>query len=351
MGCIMCFNSQSVSFAELYETSSEINFDVIWSQCSQKLSSKPSSESKCFNLLEELKPEDDIIRRKNAIKRHLTKHIPNYLVDVVLRFLGTRDYSLITKPKYTISGNSLTYPGGVVFIKQKLLAVGYYYGQITIWDIKSQELIREQKFDGQCSTLLTFGSLIVCLMRYAKILILDSNLNEIGQIKFPGRSEGIAISERSGWIAITKCIDGEVIFFDIKLIEKNVLEPKAVMRIDGFNWPTGICFNQDSTLLAVCERRSNQVSLYSFLKKEVLFSFGSNTLLQPNDVKLDTDRNFLVYDTGNRRLCIFDQEGTFLLSVLDGFFRDTGNTYSRLVVDASGTVAVTDDDAHQVFIF
>ena len=131
MGCIMSFESQLALSPVV--NGLKLNVEVVdglyvtkgFRSVSPNAFSEPSNESKKFNLLEELNPEDDMIGRKNAVKRHLTKHIPNYLVDVVLRFLGTRDYSLITKPKYTIRDESLTYPGGVTFIKQKLLAVGY----------------------------------------------------------------------------------------------------------------------------------------------------------------------------------------------------------------------------------
>jgi len=304
--------------------------------------------------LEDLKLEDDMMGRKNAIKRYLTRYIPKYLVDIVLQFLGTRDYSSITKPKCTIQHKTLRYPHGVSFIKQKFLAVGYFYGQVAIWDIKSQKLIRVKKFNGTCTALLTFQDLLlVCLRSRGRVVILDSNLEKRGELKpkLLDQSEGIAVSEQRGWIAISDCYAGVVKFFELQVIGKKLLEPIAVIDIAGLNYPTGICFNLDGSVLAVCERRANQISLFNPLKKEKLLSFGTEKLSRPNDVKLDTDGNFLVYDTSNRRLCIFDQGGTFLLSVLDGFFRDSGNTFSFIGVDSSGTIAVSDDDNHQVFIF
>jgi len=314
-----------------------------------------SKDQTCdLNLLKELNLEDDMIGRKNAVQKYMARHMPKYLVDIVLQFLGTRDYSLITKPKFTIKSANLLYPYGVSYNSQKLMAVGYYRGEVAIWDIRSQKLIRWRRFGSTISAVLSFRSLwVVGFWKRSKILILDSELEEKAIIwpKDAGNCEGIAICERRGWIAISDRFSSDVKIFELDIIEKSKLRPTAVMKIEGLRWPAGICFNLEGTVLAVTERHLNRISLVNPLDGQKLLSFGSEHLICPNDVKLDTDGNFLVYDTGNRRLCIFDQEGTFLLSVLDGFFRDTGNTFSAICVASSGTIAVSDNDNQQVFIF
>jgi len=311
-------------------------------------------ERKGVSLLAELKLEDDMISRKNAVQKHLTRHIPKYLVDIVLRFLGTRDYTLITKPKYTAKNLYLKYPKGISFNDQKHVAVGYTHGEVAIFDIGSQEIIKWRKFKGTCSSVVSFGNLwLVYLKLRAIILILDSNLMNMGVLnpKLCGRSEGMEFCKKRGWLAISNYDFGNVKFFEMEQIKKIVLKPIEVMDIVGLKNPAGLCFNLDGTILAVAERGADRISLFNLLKKEKLLSFGNDKLGSPNDVKLDTDGNFLVYDTGNRRLCIFDPSGKFLLSLLDGFFKDSGNTFSYISVDSSGTIAVSDNDNHQIFVF
>jgi len=302
--------------------------------------------------LEELNLEDNMFGRKNAIKKYVASHIPKYLVDIVLGFLGTREYSLITKPKYTFQNTEhLKWPFGVAFDKQKLMAVGYYTGNVAIWDIRSQKLIRYKGFTGRAMYVLSFRGLwLVGFVQPEKILLLDFKLEEKATISLKDVSNigGMAVCERRSWIAVSERYSCRVQIFELDTVDKNIIELTAVITIAGLNHPTRLCFNREGSILAVLDLGSNTIFVFNPLEREKQFSFGSNQLTNPADVKLDIDGNFLVCDTGSRRLSIFDPAGTFLLSVLVGF---SSTRAGFLGVDSSGTVAVSLSDSHEVFIF
>jgi len=307
----------------------------------------------------EIKLEDGAIRRHDVVVKHLTKHIGKYLADVVWQFLPTRDYSLITKPRYKIWSKELQSPFAVSFNKENLMAVGYWGGQVAIWDISSQELICSKDYfywrgfrdknRNKCVCLVSFNNLWLFSMR-ASIYVLNSKLEKIGAVEidsFPN-FQGMATCERQGWIALSERRSGSIKFFDLKQITNNVLEPKAVTvkTITGLKYPAGLCFNDEGTVLAVAEDRT--ISLFNPLKGEKLLSFGNEHLGHPKDVKLDMDGNFVVCNRGHRKLCIFDQTGTFLLSLLN----HTPRLYTlyTAAIDSTGTIAVSTSDKDSVYV-
>eukprot|EP00913_Durusdinium_trenchii_P034551 g32323.t1 len=76
---------------------------------------------------------------------------------------------------------------------------------------------------------------------------------------------------------------------------------------------------------------------------------GVTKLGMPNDVVADAAGNLLVMDTRNERVAVFRQDGTFIASIMEGFFKDKGNTFSYLACNVeTGVVALSNNDMHEL---
>merc|ERR1712137_1416662 len=106
----------------------------------------------------------------------------------------------------------------------------------------------------------------------------------------------------------------------------------------------------DDRLLAIADRRNNKVQLLNLDGSHVA-DIGAGHLKQPNDVAVDPDGNLLVMDTLSERIAVFREDGTFVASVMPGWFKNHGNTFSYLAYNhVTGPIAVSNNDEHCIAV-
>jgi DNA-binding beta-propeller fold protein YncE len=117
--------------------------------------------------------------------------------------------------------------------------------------------------------------------------------------------------------------------------------------------PTGLDVDAYGRI-AVSDIGNHQVILFDpYLAVELVFgSYGSHPgqLDGPQGVTFTPDGNFLVTDTGNRRIQLFDAGGRFL-AVLPSGDQNPLVKPRRAVADKNGNVYVADPGAKRVFVF
>jgi DNA-binding beta-propeller fold protein YncE len=118
--------------------------------------------------------------------------------------------------------------------------------------------------------------------------------------------------------------------------------------------PVGFDVEQ-SGRIAVTDAQNHQIILFdSYLAVEMVFgSYGSKPgqFDAPEGITFTRDGGFLVADTGNRRVQIFDAGGKFLKSMpVDGGTNPMVRP-RRAVIDTKGNVFVADPAAGRVFVF
>jgi 6-phosphogluconolactonase (cycloisomerase 2 family) len=115
----------------------------------------------------------------------------------------------------------------------------------------------------------------------------------------------------------------------------------------------------DDRLLAVADRGNDRVVLLDLETFEVVrqlpsegAELGKGQLRSPNDVTVDSGGNLLVMDTGNERIAVFREDGTFATTVMKGDFVDHGNTFCYMACNLqTGAIAVSNNDEHSISIF
>merc|ERR1711971_463918 len=118
--------------------------------------------------------------------------------------------------------------------------------------------------------------------------------------------------------------------------------------LTGFQHASGLAV-VDDRLLAVADRRQNVIKIFDIDRMELVREVGKEHLAIPNDVAVDSGGNLLVMDTGNERLAVFQEDGTFVTSFMQGFFKNYGNTFSYIACNqATGAIAVSNNDRHHV---
>lgn len=130
--------------------------------------------------------------------------------------------------------------------------------------------------------------------------------------------------------------------------------------------PCGLAVAADGTL-AVADRRNGRVALFrprtaggaeeeegGALYEHVRDVGGGDAptlarLREPNDVCHDADGNLLVMDTLNERVAAFTPEGELIASIMPGFFKNHGNTYSYIACNQdTGAIVVSNNDEHTI---
>jgi DNA-binding beta-propeller fold protein YncE len=118
--------------------------------------------------------------------------------------------------------------------------------------------------------------------------------------------------------------------------------------------PVGFDVEQ-SGRIAVTDAQNHQIILFdSYLSVELVFGgYGSSPgqFDSPEGITFTSDGGFLVSDTGNRRVQLFDAGGKVTKSIpLDG---ETNPMIRprRAVIDTKGNVIVADPAAGRVFVF
>jgi DNA-binding beta-propeller fold protein YncE len=272
-----------------------------------------------------------------------------------------RDYGKITSFSKRIK--CAEYPNGVLIDQSSgHLFVCHYFGTLGIYDADFT-LTRSIKLGGNAPSQMALtpsGELLVAFRSSRTVGVFDvKEGKQIKQIKLQRNStpSGIAVLGDRVFVADSGC--GVV-------RELNIADGTEVRETSG-KWlganmqgPSGMAIVEDR-FLAVADRRANRVL---FIALDTLEAFGQlpgqsaecgggagESLRQPNDVAVDTGGNLIVMDTGNERIAVFRQDGTLLASVMQGVFKDHGNTFSYLACNHStGAIAVSNNDEHEIAV-
>jgi len=255
----------------------------------------------------------------------------------------TRDYTKITEFDQVLCGTN--YPQGVLTNDRGELFVCYFGGEVKIFG-SDYKLLREHKLPTRKPpTQMAFaptGELLISFTQ-ERIGIFDpATMTLLRWFGDARDSNGIAVS-------------GDLVF--VSDSRRDVVCVYSLSKGDllhtwtGFNHPCGLAVVDDQ-LLAVADRRNHRVRLFNF-DGSIVTDIGSDSrcLRSPNDVAVDPDGNILVIDTGNERIAVFDKDGSPLASIMPGFFKSRGNTYSYLSVNqVTGAISVSFDDEHKVVV-
>jgi sugar lactone lactonase YvrE len=288
--------------------------------------------------------------------------------------LASRSYTEIKEFDTVVQLASGAYPGGVSFMDNgHVVWVGFYGdaevvdpGNATTQACTVAELTEwKQILRGQCKQLYLSedGDVLVAATLLGSVVIFDKELKYKGAL---GASaglngpRGVVCSKNIVYVADTG--NNRLVLLDrdaqnesdqlVKTVGQSGMDPGE------FREPTSLEIVHTRDLLVVADRRNNRLQILT-LGGEFVRCIGGGYILQevrlpehlhhPNDMCVDEDENLVVYDTKNQRLAVFTLEGKFICSVMPGFFRDTGNTYSNIsCCKLTGRIAVSDNDNHRL---
>jgi DNA-binding beta-propeller fold protein YncE len=251
-----------------------------------------------------------------------------------------RDYTKVKAFALTIQSGQ--YPNGVHISPVGEIYTCHYYGHMTVHDSQGA-LLREGDLHSHSPSQVTStgtGELLVAFRGAAHVGVFDSaschKLRDIGVGRLRS-ANGVAVSGDKVFVSDAK---------EVKLFSLTGGDTLGVLA--GFQLASGLAV-VDDRLLAVADRRQNVIKIFDIDRMELVREIGKEHLTMPNDVAVDSGGNLLVMDTGNERLAVFQEDGTFVTSFMQGFFKNYGNTFSYIACDqATGAIAVSNNDRHHV---
>jgi len=257
-----------------------------------------------------------------------------------------RDYSRIAGPEKVLKTGK--HPCGIYIDDEGNFFINHYYGEFKKYNDKF-ELVCESKIQPNPWQMARAPS-GEFLMAYSDgIHIFEpTTLKETRVI--PGPSfKGVAVEGEL--VYASSSLRNEIRVFQLsdgKLMgthTPDLKQPSCLTVIDG-------------RLLAVADRGNDRILLLDLHTLEVRSQLpparapSHQRLSKPNDMVVDSAGNLLVMDVGGQRIAVFREDGTFIASVLEGFFVDHGNTYPYLSYNQiTGSIAASNDDEHCVTIF
>lgn len=269
-----------------------------------------------------------------------------------------RDYSRIEGPERVVK--TAQYPAGVLVDTSGDLMVSHFSGRLSIYDsdynLKSEPVKLPFSQPRQMAFASTGELVIVFESAVAVVDPVDYQfVRKLGDDLRLTQGRGLAIAEDSVYVtdAGQNCI--HVLSFSSGALLRTVRpcggEASSSLPILK---PCGLAIMDDK--LAVADRGNHRILLLdmdTFEEQTRLPSPGDvpdAELRLPNDVKMDSGGNVLVMDTANERIAVF-RNGKFVTSVMQGFFKNSGNTFSNIGCnDVTGAVAATNDDCHSITV-
>ncbi|CAL1143320.1 unnamed protein product [Cladocopium goreaui] len=268
------------------------------------------------------------------------------------------DYSRITKFEHEVL--SERWPQGVLTTQEGLLHVCHFQGELMVFSpelvLVSKQILPREVVNPSQMQMAPNGDLVFACSRTggATAAVVDPKTMEVKRfLNAPGvvgaeGGRGLGLALRGGIVYLSyggRLSDGEkrgcVVALDFETGE-------VVQTFRGFAKPTGLCVANDQLL--VSDRGANEVRIMT-LEGEDVHTIGQGQLKYPNDVAVDSCGNILVMDTGNERVAVFSPRGQLMASVLQGTFKDRGNTHSYISVNPlTGAISVSMDDIHKVAI-
>lgn len=264
-----------------------------------------------------------------------------------------RDYSRIQGPERVIKTHG--YPAGVLVDTNGDLFVTHFSGALSIYDSEYNLKGGTRKLPFSQPRQLVFaptGELVIVFS--TAVAVIDPTdyhlLRKLGDDLSLADGRGLAMVDDNVYVtdADRNCI--HVLSFSSGTLLRTVRGGDA----SSFVRPCGLAIIDDK--LAVADRGNHRIlflDLDTFGEHAILPEPGDvpdSVLRCPNDVKMDSGGNVLVMDTVNERLAVF-RHGKFVTSVMQGFFKNSGNTYSNIGCnDLTGAVAATNDDGHSITV-
>ena len=283
----------------------------------------------------------------------------------------TRDYTLVKQFDSVIALRNGAYPNGVAFTARDIVWTGFYAdAEVMTPAGATVRVLRDWKaaLGGNSSQLFVLADGCILSANTSNDRIVKFNAALRVERYYVGltRPRGVAGDGRFVYCADTGA--NRLVFFDAASGEQTLV----VTSIPGatperLGQPTGMELvrpHSDSHseplagILAVADRDHHRLLVLStagLLLRVVGCAAGGcpsrelGRLNEPNDVAVDPDGRLLVYDTRHKRIAVFNQDGSFVCAVLEGFFRDSGNTYSSIsCCQETGKVVVSDNDHHRL---
>jgi len=274
---------------------------------------------------------------------------------ITLAWQTFRDYAKITEFERVLKPTP-EYPNGVHVTSEGDLYVAYYWGEVEVYgpDWKLRHTFKLSG-TGQANTapsqlaLTADGDLLVAIRSPGRVLVFDpvaGKLKSTLSLPGPSSASGLAILGDRVFVSDSR---------KNRILELSLKSGGVTRTADGVRGPQGMSV-VDERLLAVADRESNVVRLFSLFENDVatlkeVQEIGKGDLRLPNDVAVDSGGNLLVMDTANERVAAFRQDGTFMASIMPGWFKNHGNTYSYLACNNStGAIAVSNNDEHCIAV-
>lgn len=266
-----------------------------------------------------------------------------------------RDYTKISSFERTVPCES--YPNGVLIGPDGTLFVCHFWGQLTRYDAEFS-LTLNTKLPGSSPSQMALTPdgqhLLVAFRGHPRKVgmfgpLTGSSCPIPPLVRWLGEDlhepSGLAVCEDRIFVSNTQRDRIDVF---------SLADGSSIGRIAGFKHPCGLNV-LDGRLLVVADRNNHRVKLLSVETFELVSTLpleGSELgLSSPNDVAVDSAGNLLVMDTGNERIVAFREDGTVIASVMQGFFKDHGNTYSYLSCNhTTGAIAVSNNDEHSIAV-
>lgn len=274
----------------------------------------------------------------------------------------SRNYARIEKPEYVLRSDQ--YPNGLAFDPRGRLAVAHYFGSLEVWDTDfASKLYKGQMGGGSQPSQICFspgGELVVAFRSgYVQLLSPDDYSPKGPPLRPPSfgfHPSGLAVVGERVFVSCSR----NSMLHQFSLRDGSHLQ----QRKGGSHWelqePSGMAVIEDR-ILAIADRGLHRVLL---LDVESLDFHGQvpdpetwrskaapGALRKPNDVAVDAAGNLLVMDTQNERVAVYRQDGTLVASVMQGFFKDKGNTFSYLSCNhETGHIAISNNDEHRVAV-
>ncbi|CAE7247551.1 trim71 [Symbiodinium natans] len=280
---------------------------------------------------------------------------------VMLMKEPSRNYALITAPEFQFRSDQ--YPNGLTFDRQGRLLVAHYFGLLQVWDASFTTKLSQGSLGGSQPSQICIapGGELLVAFRSGYVQMMDAeDLSPKGPQLRPreGRfsPSGVAVVGDRVFVSCARTS----MLHQFSLTDGSHLD----QRKGGAHWelmaPNGMAVIEDR-VLAIADRGLHRVLLLDTETLELRGQVpdvetwrqqaGPAALKKPNDVAVDAAGNLLVMDTQNERVAVFRQDGTLVASVMEGFFKDKGNTFSYLACNHdTGHIAISNNDEHRVAV-
>lgn len=275
---------------------------------------------------------------------------------ITLIKLLSRDYAKISDFEKTVKCEA--YPNGVLIDSKGTTYVCHYYGKLSVYDA-DLNLVKVHSLPGQSPSQMAFsdtGELLIAFAatpRRIGVFQIDDDFKLLRWIgdddRGWGNPRGLAFFR--GRVFVSR--QTSICVYDFH--DASLIEQISGSDFGGFKETSGLSIFDDR-LLVIADRRSNRIILLDLETLKLVSSISATAdehghLKYPNDSIVDSAGNILVMDTGNERIAVFREDGSFVATVMKGFFVDHGNTYSYMAYNsATGAIAVSNNDEHKISV-